>query len=91
MMRTVLPALAQAVVMNASLHERTVENLKEQLQVRFEFSVLYMKFPVEHWFSPIFEENLCDGDIFFFLAISYCPILLLIQSSCLLVPFSGHD
>ncbi|KAI8541902.1 hypothetical protein RHMOL_Rhmol08G0097000 [Rhododendron molle] len=32
MMRTVLPALAQAVVMNASLHERTVENLKEQLQ-----------------------------------------------------------
>ncbi|XP_057487838.1 DNA ligase 6 isoform X2 [Actinidia eriantha] len=31
MMRTVLPALAQAVVMNASLHE-TVENLKEQLQ-----------------------------------------------------------
>lgn len=34
MMRTVLPALAQAVVMNASLHERTVENLKEQLQVR---------------------------------------------------------
>ncbi|KAG5535352.1 hypothetical protein RHGRI_023200 [Rhododendron griersonianum] len=32
MMRTVLPSLAQAVVMNASLHERTVENLKEQLQ-----------------------------------------------------------
>lgn len=33
MMRTVLPALAQAVVMNASLHEKRVENLKEQLQV----------------------------------------------------------
>ncbi|XP_052195716.1 DNA ligase 6 isoform X2 [Diospyros lotus] len=32
MMRTILPALAQAVVMNSSLHEETVENLKERLQ-----------------------------------------------------------
>ncbi|KAL7190750.1 hypothetical protein ACSBR2_022933 [Camellia fascicularis] len=32
MMRTVLPALAQAVVMNSSLYEGTVENLKERIQ-----------------------------------------------------------
>ncbi|KAL6993986.1 Ligase [Sarracenia purpurea var. burkii] len=32
MMRTVLPALAQAVVMNSALHEGIVENLKGQLQ-----------------------------------------------------------
>ncbi|KAA8530607.1 hypothetical protein F0562_005316 [Nyssa sinensis] len=32
MMRTVLPALAQAVVMNSSFHEGKVENLKEQIQ-----------------------------------------------------------
>ncbi|KAM7529810.1 hypothetical protein LguiB_033220 [Lonicera macranthoides] len=32
MMRTVLPALAQAVVMNSSLHEGKSENMKDQLQ-----------------------------------------------------------
>lgn len=38
MMRTVLPALAQAVAMNSSPHfrqERTVESLKDELQVLF--------------------------------------------------------
>lgn len=37
-MRTILPALAQAVVMNSSLefsHEGKMENLKEKLQVGF--------------------------------------------------------
>ena len=36
MMRTVLPAVAQAVVMHSSPnfhHERTVESLKDELQV----------------------------------------------------------
>lgn len=35
MMRTILPSLAQAIVMNSSLNfpEGTVDNLKEKLQV----------------------------------------------------------
>lgn len=32
MMRTVLPALAQAVVMSSSVNERSIENMKERLQ-----------------------------------------------------------
>ena len=34
-MRTVLPALAQAVVMNSSPSKRTVEGSKDELQVLF--------------------------------------------------------
>lgn len=61
MMRTVLPALAQAVVFNSSpnfYHEGKVDNLKENLQVNtifdklsFIHSVIFLLFH-KSWFSP---------------------------------------
>ena len=63
MMRTVLPALAQAVVFNSSpnfYHEGKVENLKEKLQVNFALfftnSAIFSSFPLFIgsfcWISP---------------------------------------
>jgi hypothetical protein len=57
MMRSVLPALAQAVVLNSCLPDGKFDQLKEELQVRYSVNV-----PFYFYFKLLLKseyENLC--------------------------------